>query len=120
MMDAIFYREGYFDNVAWHTLNPPGTNYSQKGAHDMIRENVDFVSEEHPAEGFLNGYCLADIYQDKAEVFSYLFVPGYYRKALDWLQSDRYLANKFAFMKDALSKISAGFSADFFSELLAR
>lgn len=120
MMDSIFYQLGYFDNAEWDALNQPGVSYSQKGALDMIRENSSFVSEEHPAQGFLNGYCLADIYQDKAEVFSYLFAPTYYRKAQTWMRSDRYLAAKFDFMRSALRKISPGFSEEFFAALHGR
>ncbi len=43
------------------------------------------ISLDHPAPGFLNGYSRGDVYQDKAEVFAYLLVASFYRKASPWI-----------------------------------
>lgn len=117
LIDNLMYGSRLFDNQKWAALNPPGTKYSHRGALDMIRENFSFIAEEHPQAGFLNGYCLADIYQDKAEIFSYLFIEAYYRKAQMWMKSDKYLSDKFKFMKEALRSISLEFTEEYFDKI---
>lgn len=114
LMDNLLYSSGYFKSEEWHALNKEGTGYSQEGAIEMIRKNKEFIYTDHPLPGFLNGYCLADIYQDKAEVFSYLLTPGYYRKAEPFLKEDPYLRAKFDFMKTALARISPAFDTEYF------
>ncbi len=103
LMDNIFYNDDYFNNRAWNDLNPPGDWYTSQGALAMIRNNSDFVSKEHPMPGFINGYCSADIYQDKAEVFAHLLIPVYYIKAFGW--NDSIINAKFASIYQSLKKI---------------
>ena len=62
-------------------------------------------------------HILADIYQDKAEVFSYLFITPLYKKAEDWMRSDPNLAAKFRFMRQALQALSPDFTDDYFQRL---
>jgi hypothetical protein len=117
LIDNIFMSKGYFDNEKWAALNPPGDIYTQAGALAMIRDNPSYVSEEHPVKGFVNGYSLADIYQDKAEVFSWLFITPYYRKAHEWMEDDPFLKAKFDFMIGALGKMSPIFTHEYFENL---
>jgi hypothetical protein len=117
LIDNLFAAEGYFDNDRWAALNAPGSSYTQTGALAMIRDNPDYVSEEHPKRGFLNGYSLADIYQDKAEVFSWLFITPYYRKARGWMERDTYLRAKFDFMIRALNAMDPMLTEGYFENL---
>ena len=105
-IDNVMYETKIFDADRWRALNPPGVGYSYSGALEMIQHDFDFVIQPHPEPGFLNGYCMADIYQDKAEVFSCLLIPSWYERVEPWLQSDPYLAAKFEFMKQALATMS--------------
>jgi hypothetical protein len=107
-IEAIF--PDRFDNETWNSFNPGDFNYSFGGALEMISLNSTFVNKDHPSPGFLNGYCTADIYQDKAEVFSYLFVPSLYKKSSPWPEYDTYLKGKFDYMKNVLQSMSADFN----------
>ncbi|MBN1685630.1 MAG: hypothetical protein JW852_03200 [Spirochaetales bacterium] len=117
LIDSDFAKKGYFDNGEWASFNPPGSSYRKTGALAMIRDDRDFVSEEHPQDGFVNGYSLADIYQDKAEVFSWLFITPYYKKAVGWMRNDPFLKTKFDFMIDELGRISPVFTKAYFDAL---
>lgn len=116
-IDNVMYESGIFDASRWAALNRPGTGYSYSGALDMINDNFSFVNEPHPSPGFLNGYSMADIYQDKAEVFACLLIPSWYKRVKPWLKTDPYLSSKFAYMKNALAKMSPLFTEDFFRRL---
>ena len=76
-----------------------------------------FIFQPHPQSGFLNGYCTADIYQDKAEVFSCLLIPSWYEKVKPWLRADSYLSAKFEFMKKAMAAMSPRMTEEFFDRL---
>ncbi len=117
VIDNLLCCRDHFDNAAWNGLNHPDATYSDKGALDMIREDFAQIAQDHPAPGFLNGYCRADIYQDKAEVFSYLLVGPYYRRAESWLSQDVHLARKFEFMKRALRALSPSFTEEYFARI---
>ena len=117
IIDNLLCCRDHFDNESWRSLNHPAASYSRKGALDMIREDFAMVRADHPSPGFLNGYCRADIYQDKAEVFSYLFVDSLYARAARWMEGDRWLAAKFDFMMNALGKLSPAFDERYFRAL---
>ena len=116
-IDNVMYSSKLFDADRWRSLNAPGRGYSYKGALDMIEDNYDYISEPHPEPGFLNGYCTADIYQDKAEVFACILIPSWYERVKPWLKDDPYLAAKFDFMKKAMKAMSPQLSEQFFDRL---
>lgn len=60
---------------------------------------------------------MADIYQDKAEVFSCLLIPSWYERVEPWLRSDPYLAAKFEFMRQAMAAMSPQMADTFFYRL---
>jgi hypothetical protein len=54
------------------------------------------VLGEHPAPGFVTGYAMSAIEEDKAELYSYLMETAAYRRLKTWIESDSYLAAKVA------------------------
>lgn len=111
LIEKNYMFSGFFSNDRWKALNPPGTEYSS--VLEMAESNPRYALEEHPKTGFVTGYCLADVYQDKAETFSYLTIPSYYARAAAWMRNDGFLQAKFDFLKTGLRRISPTMSEYF-------
>jgi len=89
-LETCIYRSTMADE--WKLLNKAGIEYKDNSVENVVDSETFKL---HPYLGFLNGYCRNDIYQDRAEIFSYLMTPGLYKRAKEWFKEDFYLKNKF-------------------------
>ncbi|NPV00988.1 MAG: hypothetical protein HPY53_06375 [Brevinematales bacterium] len=100
----------------WKALNAPGTKYSDKSPYNLTDINT---FKEHPQEGFLNGYSMNDIYQDRAEIFAAMMTPAEYSDAIKWIENDPYLKKKFDKIKKEMSAIYPAFF-DYYNPLTGK
>jgi len=73
-------------------------------------ELLQYTFIQHPAPGFLNGYCMNDPYNDRAEVFAAYMVPDMYKRASRLFSGDRFLKKKFDRIRRELTAFFPGFS----------
>ncbi len=100
VLDKRYIRDGFFENSKWMSFNPPGTEYMS--VHEMYEKDLDFAVTEYPLQGFVTGYCFADVYQGKAETFSYMLSPSLYPKLIEWIKDDPYLSAKVESLKEEI------------------
>jgi hypothetical protein len=105
--NLTLYAAGY--PLLWSAQNETGAVYTNSLDNGYARQLTD-----HPQTGFLNGYCTADLYQDRAEIFSYLLIPKLKSRALQWLPSDSYLLSKWNRIKDEMRYIDPTIPSDYF------
>ncbi len=106
-LEYIFYKNKEYIKK-WRKLNP--VNFRYLPHKKIYKTDPKSLLREHPEPGLVNGYCKADVYQDRAEVFSYFFVPTLKKKAIKWLKTDSFLKSKFLEMKNILLENSPNFS----------
>ncbi|OHD54993.1 MAG: hypothetical protein A2Y33_03240 [Spirochaetes bacterium GWF1_51_8] len=97
---------GHGNMEQWQSLNTPGFQYKNIPPDKLL--SGDLFSQ-HPAKGFLNGYCMYDPYNDKAEVFAAYMTPAEYKKASALFADDPYLKKKFEHIRWELKSVFAGF-----------
>lgn len=64
------------DDVLWRGWNPPGFHYGNGGEemYDRSQGQKNPAALNHPHEGFISLYATSAVWEDKAEIFSTLFV----------------------------------------------
>jgi hypothetical protein len=86
-IDTGFTPEGQRD--AWRSLNPAGFSYGDVDVH--AANLLDF---EHPREGLVTAYAGTSVAEDRAEVYTVLFMPKYREELEAWVQDDAWLHAK--------------------------
>lgn len=104
-LESVLYAGKGF-RTRWKELNPLGFSYFDA---DLYLADPNSLYREHPSPGLCNGYCQADVYQDRAEVFSHIFVPTLYERALPWIEEDVILRSKFEEMQKNTAHAAPGF-----------
>jgi hypothetical protein len=93
---------GSWQDPAWAALNEPGFQYGNGGGTMQNSSGSYYLT--HPQPGFTNLYSTSGLEEDKAEIFTALFMAGEYEKVMDWAQTDEILANKINAMKNYLQQ----------------
>lgn len=109
----------YRKDPAWVALNEDGFKYSKRkfryGAG--VSDPNKFY---YPAEGFISQYAMTSPMEEKAEVYSTLFVESLNRCAYRWMEEDEVLRNKVGYMKEFLSQQCDEMTDDFWERLNSR
>jgi hypothetical protein len=101
---------------AWMSYNPAGFAYGNGGSVCYTNPSA-CVSGEHPTNGFVSGYSMSGIEEDKAEVYAYLMTHTYYQHLKSWLPGDGNLANKVNAYKAFMTSRSGTMSGSYFDQI---
>lgn len=96
-------------------LNPPGFLYISRG--EAAYYVPEYAHRQHPQDGFVNGYSLFALQEDKAEVYQHLMIKEDYHKLMRWTETDRVLLNKVNYMKDFIHSISPSMNEEYFRKI---
>lgn len=99
----------------WLALNTPGFKYGPGGW--VAYETPDYENREHPVSGFLNHYSTLGLCEDRAEIYSYLFTPGYYDNLIYWSGRDLFLAKKVKEMLFFIGRVCPEINGDWLKKL---
>lgn len=116
MIEAKFNGSSYYKDPVWAKLNSNDFKYGKGGRH--FKWN-DSNSEKpfHPRTGFITPYATSALEEDKAEVYSALFVEEISTCLHEWISEDEILRNKVNYMKDFLLQYSDEMTPDFWANL---
>lgn len=114
MIEEQNFKSLYYKDPKWMALNPPGFLYisSGKAAYYV----PEYAHKQHPQDGFVNGYSLFGLEEDKAEVYQYLMIKGDYNKLIKWTETDNVLLNKVNYMKNFIRSISPSMNEEYFQK----
>lgn len=91
MLEQQLYGDAYYKDPLWQQLNPPEFSYGHGGAFARGSAVSAFV---HPRSGFINGYAMSGLEEDKAEIWSVLWSEQSWRSVQDFVASDSLLQQK--------------------------
>lgn len=91
----------YYRDPHWQKLNPKGFHYGRGG---MYAQKSGSNSLSHPSPGFVSNYALAAEEEDRAEIYSSLWVHTKKRKVNQWIKQDVPLKKKVVYLKKSLAK----------------
>lgn len=91
MLEQQLYGTAYYQDPAWLALNPAGFAYGNGGAMTRQAEAAAF---SHPAPGFLNGYAMSGIEEDKAEIWTVIWASDSWQQVNGIFAQDPVLAAK--------------------------
>ena len=80
-------------------------NYGDGGI-DAYGKNTDVYSLNHPYPGMINLYSTYAVEEDKAEIFSILFMPEELEITSKWCKDDNILNNKIKYMKKFIKQLN--------------
>lgn len=91
----------------------PEKNKSYAQAYDFKSlNNLD----DHPSEGFVTIYAKTNKFEDKAEVYSYLFTKEGNSKLNEWVKTDKKLESKVNFIKNLIRSRVSKMDDEYFAE----
>lgn len=91
MLEQQLYGTAYYQDPAWLALNPAGFVYGNGGA--MTRQSAA-AKFSHPAAGFINGYAMSGIEEDKAEIWTVIWARDSWQQVSAMFAQDPVLAAK--------------------------
>ena len=95
MLEQQLYGSAYYQDPAWLALNPAGFRYGNGGAATREPAAAKF---SHPAAGFLNGYAMSGIEEDKAEIWTVIWAADSWAQVSMLFEQDAILAAKLRLM----------------------
>lgn len=98
MLEEEWNGSAYFKDPSWAKLNEPGFRYGSGGVNARDSSVSTF---NHPRAGFVNGYAMSGLEEDKAEVWASMFVPGEWKLVAAWCEEDERLRQKVTFLEQA-------------------
>lgn len=102
-----------YEDKDWAALNPPGFKYGDGGKNAQENRETSVLTDKYP--GFLNHYSTTGVEEDKAEIFTHLFVDAAY---LDGRSAqDPVLAKKVKAMKHLLAKFCPDMNDEFWRKV---
>lgn len=118
LIDDVIYGDTEYQDPKWLAFNPQGFKYVGSG-DDAYQsdEAADKANEEHPQSGFVTGYAMFAIEEDRAETFSWLMTTPYYKKVMEWVKGDTLLAKKVNYMKAFIRKMSPSMNDAYFKKI---
>lgn len=118
LIDDVIYGDTEYQDVKWLSFNPQGFKYVGSGDEAYKSdEAADKANEEHPQNGFVTGYAMFAIEEDRAETFSWLMTTTYYEKVMEWVKDDPLLAKKVNYMKAFIRKMSPSMNDAYFQKI---
>ena len=103
MLEEQFNGNAKWKDPVWNSFNKNNNYYS--GGRDY------FIN--HPKKGFVSDYSLSALEEDKAEVFSTLFIKENYTKIIAWKTEDKILNKKVNHIKSFLKGIDRKFNDEY-------
>lgn len=91
MLEQQLYGSAYYKDPKWHSLNPADFTYGKGGAYARD-SSVSVFSHPHP--GFVNGYAMSGLEEDKAEIWAIIWAEKSWRKVAPLVESDPILQEK--------------------------
>ena len=116
MIEAKFNRSSYYKDPVWAKLNSNDFKYGKGGRHFKWNDSNSKKSF-HPSPGFITAYATSALEEDKAEVYTGLFVEEISTCLGEWISEDEILRNKVNYMKDFLLQYSEEMTSDFWANL---
>ncbi len=89
-----------YEDKDWNALNPDGFKYGSGGKNAQDNRETSVLTDKYP--GFLNHYSTTGVEEDKAEIFTYLFIDPKYLERRS--MQDQVLAEKIKAMKQLLAR----------------
>ncbi|MDB4614432.1 putative zinc-binding metallopeptidase [bacterium] len=103
MIEEQHHGDAYFKDPAWAALNEPGFKYGKGGA---ANRSTALSKYTFPQQGFINAYAMSGLEEDKAEIWSIMFVPQIWNKIKQRVGRDRIIRKKVAYMQKFASQQS--------------
>ena len=101
MIEEQFNGNAYYKDPIWAKMNDPSFQYGNGGIN---ARSSDLEPVNHPQQGFISGYSMSGLEEDKAEIYAGLMTTEEKDKLRKWAKSDKILAAKIfylsAFLKD--------------------
>lgn len=91
MLEQQLYGSAYYQDPEWLLLNPDGFAYGKGGAATRDPQAAAF---SHPAPGFINGYAMSGIEEDKAEIWTVIWANDSWQQVKAMFEQDAVLAAK--------------------------
>jgi hypothetical protein len=114
MIEQEINGSAYWKDPAWAKLNIRNFRYGKGGARARSSNMYLFT---HPQKGFINLYAMSGLEEDKAEVYSILFMPSEFRRVSGWAETDPILKAKIAYMIKFLNRLDRTFSKQYWTNL---
>jgi hypothetical protein len=99
MIEQQFHGTSYYKDPQWAKFNDPSFQYGSGGINSR-ESSVQVVN--HPREGFISGYAMSGLEEDKAELFATLMTTEEEDMIRKWAETDEILKNKIALLTDFL------------------
>ncbi|MCF6289011.1 MAG: putative zinc-binding metallopeptidase [Proteobacteria bacterium] len=112
MLDEEFNAKADWNDPMWNSFNVNNNVYGANGMYNSIAKD-----HNHPLKGFIGRSSLFSLEEDKAEVFSALFINGNYEKLTIRVKKDNILFKKVEYIKNFLKGIDRSFSDNYWSKL---
>lgn len=91
MLEQQLYGSAYYQDPDWLALNPADFRYGNGGASSRDSSAAAF---SHPAPGFINGYAMSGIEEDKAEIWTVIWASDSWQQVSQMFAKDQILAAK--------------------------
>lgn len=115
-IEATFNGSPRYKDPVWAKLNSTDFKYGKGGMY-FKRNKSNPKSPFHPNAGFVRDYSKSALEEDKATVYTALFVEEISACLADWIEEDEILRNKVNYMKDFLLKHCDEMTSDFWANL---
>lgn len=103
----------YYLDPNWAKLNPASFNYGTGGVNAQTGNVTALL---HPQAGFINGYSMSGMIEDRAEIFAALLIPEEAAKLKAWRQQDTYLNQKINYLQSFLAKHAPSMDAAYWKQ----
>lgn len=91
MLEQQIYGSAYYKDPLWHALNADSFSYGNGGAS---ARDPDVSVFSHPHPGFINGYAMSGLEEDKAEIWAIIWTSQSWEKAEPLIRNDKVLQDK--------------------------
>ena len=95
MLEQQLFGSAYYKDPLWGALNAPGFVYGNGGAAERRRT---LAAYNHPYPGFVNGYAMTGLEEDKAEIWTVLWLDHNWQQIYPMLKDDCILVAKINYM----------------------
>lgn len=115
----------YKDSI-WNSFNSSGFHYGTGGASmypDMSKKHFFMLFRQkpykltHPQKGIINIYSATALEEDKAEIFTSLFIKRESRSVLKYIKADDIIQKKLNYMKIFIEKLCPTMNQSYWNSL---
>jgi hypothetical protein len=103
MIEQQFHGTSYYKDPEWAKFNEPSFQYGSGGINAR-ESSVQVVN--HPRNGFISGYAMSGLEEDKAELFATLMTTEEEDMIREWAETDEILRNKIELLTSFLINYS--------------